>query len=277
VTIWNPRHWYQQTHDQLGLLGCANVIPPAALFWRFPEAFLPFCAQDLPHLVYEQSADVLRAAAIWADDTSRDEYCRQVVSRAGGPWDFGLPPSDQTSYFLTTRFTLEPDECLVDCGAFDGDTLRVFLSLAANRFSRYFAIEAEPSAFAKLQGFISTLDPAVRSQIEAIQAFVGARENETHSPSLFSTRFAKQRVTFVKMDIEGSERAALIEARRVIERDRPLLAICVYHTQNDLWSLPLLMKEMLPEHRMYLRSYEGDGWQTVAYAVPPARCLQAPQ
>jgi hypothetical protein len=59
----------------------------------------------------------------------------------------------------------------------------------------------------------------------------------------------------------------------VIERDRPILAICVYHTQSDIWRIPLLAREMLPEHRFYLRAYEGDGFQTVFYAVPPERAL----
>ena len=83
------------------------------------------------------------------------------------------------------------------------------------------------------------------------------------------------RITFIKMDIEGAEFDALRGARAAIERHRPVLAVCVYHQQDDLWRLPLLMKEMVPDYRMYLRCHEGDGWQTVAYAVPPERALQS--
>jgi hypothetical protein len=60
----------------------------------------------------------------------------------------------------------------------------------------------------------------------------------------------------------------------VIERDQPILAICVYHTQNDIWRIPLLLHEMLPQHKFYLRGYEGDGFQTVLFAVPPGRVVQ---
>ena len=79
----------------------------------------------------------------------------------------------------------------------------------------------------------------------------------------------------IKMDIEGAEYDALLGARKVIERDKPILAICVYHTQNDIWRIPLLIREMLPEHKLYLRAYEGDGFQTVAFAVPPHRTLNS--
>jgi hypothetical protein len=75
------------------------------------------------------------------------------------------------------------------------------------------------------------------------------------------------------MDIEGAEYDTLLGGRMVIQRDKPVLAICVYHTQNDIWRIPLLVHEMLPEHKLYLRAYEGDGFQTVLYAVPPERVL----
>jgi len=35
-----------------------------------------------------------------------------------------------------------------------------------------------------------------------------------------------------------------------------------------------LIKEMVPDYQMHLRCHEGDGWQTVVYAVPPERAAQ---
>jgi len=85
--------------------------------------------------------------------------------------------------------------------------------------------------------------------------------------------FASKPVSMIKMDIEGAEFDALIGAKHVIQRDRPILAICAYHLQQDVWRLPLLMRAIYPDYRMYLKSYRGDGIQTVAYAVPPQRAL----
>jgi hypothetical protein len=35
----------------------------------------------------------------------------------------------------------------------------------------------------------------------------------------------------------------------------------------------LLMRSMNPDYQFFLRSYDGDGFQTVVYAVPPHRQL----
>jgi hypothetical protein len=77
--------------------------------------------------------------------------------------------------------------------------------------------------------------------------------------------------TFVKMDIEGAESAALAGSARVIREGRPLLAVAAYHMQADLWELPRLIHEMMPDGRMFLRPHAGEGFETVLYAMPPER------
>src|SRR5207302_7323178 len=61
--------------------------------------------------------------------------------------------------------------------------------------------------------------------------------------------------TFIKMDIEGAEPDALRGARETIRRTQPILAVCVYHLQNHLWQVPLLMRELFPAARFFLRTY----------------------
>jgi hypothetical protein len=82
---------------------------------------------------------------------------------------------------------------------------------------------------------------------------------------------AAQHATFIKMDIEGEELAALRGAQRIIRRDRPILAICSYHLQNHLWEVPLLMSELLDRASLALMSHCMDGFDTVCYAIPEER------
>ena len=74
-------------------------------------------------------------------------------------------------------------------------------------------------------------------------------------------------VSFIKMDIEGAERAALRGAEQLIRRCRPDLAICVYHSISDLFEIPLYIHSIVPEYCLYLRHHTPVFCETVCYAV----------
>ena len=69
------------------------------------------------------------------------------------------------------------------------------------------------------------------------------------------------------MDIEGSEQDALLGAAGIIRRDRPRLAICIYHKPEDLYEIPFLIKELVPEYRLYIRHHSDTYAETVLYAT----------
>ena len=77
----------------------------------------------------------------------------------------------------------------------------------------------------------------------------------------------KEPVTFIKMDIEGSEYRALLGARNIIESYKPKLAISIYHKSEDIWQLPQLILEMNSEYKLYLRHYSTAAAETVMYAI----------
>jgi hypothetical protein len=78
--------------------------------------------------------------------------------------------------------------------------------------------------------------------------------------------------TFVKMDIEGAEPAALRGAAATIREHRPALAVCVYHEQDHLWTIPLQLRALCGDgYRYFLRRHEPDTWDVVLYAVPSGR------
>lgn len=73
--------------------------------------------------------------------------------------------------------------------------------------------------------------------------------------------------TFIKLDIEGAELEALRGAAETIRRNRPKLAVCVYHKPGDLFKIPLFIKSLVPEYRLYLRQHQPVACETVLYAV----------
>lgn len=65
----------------------------------------------------------------------------------------------------------------------------------------------------------------------------------------------EKNVIFIKMDIEGEELLALNGAHNIIQRNRPKLAICVYHKRKDLITIPQYLKSLMPVYKFYLRAH----------------------
>lgn len=293
VTIWNDHHWFSETYAQLSDLGCTLISSYAPLYWRFPDRFMQLLLlNEPPHRLYLEAGAVLRAEEVWADQESLNAYRANIRWRALGDAR-NLPGRPViNTYFPADLFKLSESDCLLDCGAFDGDTIRQALKCSNSSIKAVYAIEADSLSFARLQGFMQNLRARISQRVRPFHCAVGLERGSVRfecSGSLTSKEsaegslverfpidelFAELPLTFIKMDIEGAEYDALRGAAKVIQRDRPILAICVYHTQSDIWRIPLLVREMLPEHSLYLRAYEGDGFQTVMYAVPPDRSVQ---
>ena len=75
-----------------------------------------------------------------------------------------------------------------------------------------------------------------------------------------------ENITFIKMDIEGSELKALEGARNTIIRNKPKLAICIYHKPEDIIEVPFYLLSLVPEYKFYIRHYSSCLWETVLYA-----------
>ena len=69
-------------------------------------------------------------------------------------------------------------------------------------------------------------------------------------------------VTFIKMDIEGAEKAALAGCKEQIQKNYPHLAICTYHGHEDLILIPKLIDEYAPGYKFFMRYHGGNRFPT---------------
>lgn len=69
------------------------------------------------------------------------------------------------------------------------------------------------------------------------------------------------------MDIEGYELAALEGAINTIKRTPPQMVISAYHKLEDLWTIPLYIKNIDKNYRIYLRHHSPMVWDTDCYVV----------
>jgi FkbM family methyltransferase len=70
-------------------------------------------------------------------------------------------------------------------------------------------------------------------------------------------RLGLEKVHFIKMDIEGSERYALAGAGRTLALHAPRMALCIYHREDDPQILPKLVRDLQPNYRMQITSSQA--------------------
>ena len=277
--------------------GAMNTVKAALKGKIAPEALMTYndlvldatmeCKKDTAFYA-EQENEILKAYELFQDDESRDVFvnvfCLRVAPHLAKKSYEELRISPQ--YFPKDIISLDGDECFVDCGAYNGDTLREFLRIVGQAFNAYYAFELDKDNFEKLQetATVLSLDRVICYPYgvwnESKEIRYG-RMSSADSYSIFNkyeTGKSKvvaldeilkdKRVTMIKMDIEGSEIRALQGCRRIISSQKPKLGICVYHRICDLWQIPLFIQEERKDYLLYMR-HHADFWvsETVCYAV----------
>jgi len=287
VTIFN----HSAVRRQLREMNCPSVVSFPSLYWKYAETFLPYGSLGDLDRIFEDRGAVLAGLDLWDDELSRQFYVSQLRWRMRLDSENLPPPCPaQDTYFPDDLVRPSADEVFVDCGAFDGDSVRAFIARRGGAFKEAVALEPDPQNFAALQRYVEGLDAGLRERIVprplAAASHNGVLPFDLHGDmssaataggtvALDCARLddvlADHPPTYMKMDIEGAELDALEGARRVIAAHRPVLAICAYHKQSDLWRIPRAIKALYDGYRLFLRLYAEDCWEILCYAVPEER------
>ncbi|MBQ5389769.1 MAG: FkbM family methyltransferase, partial [Clostridia bacterium] len=73
---------------------------------------------------------------------------------------------------------------------------------------------------------------------------------------------------YIKYDVEGAEKEAVLGSIQTIRASSPDILLSLYHRSEDLYALPLLLHELFPDYKMYLRRFEYvPAWDINLYAI----------
>jgi FkbM family methyltransferase len=291
VTVWGA-FGKDRMADRLGQyrrLGARSVVSFVPLYWKFPDGLAPHYGFDLPHNLHHQASEVRAAFDLWDDEASRKEYVSQVRWRLLGDFEALADPANHNIYFPPDLCQLLPDEVFVDCGAFDGDTVNLFLRECRGRFGKIVAFEPDSHNFARLREAVGNhaaislyhaATGACRSKVRLVAeggpgSAIGDGDEEVDCVAL-DEALQGCHPTYLKMDIEGAELDTLAGARQTIQSEAPVLAICCYHRQDHLWKIPLFIHSLNAGYRFYLRPHDIETFDLVCYAIPPHRAIGYP-
>lgn len=222
---------------------------------------------------------------VWLYNNLKDYRSKKLLFAIMNNWykyDFTtLSSSHETNYshyFDLDLMSFGQDEVLVDLGAYVGDTIIDYLRIyGKDSYKKIYGYEITEKTFKKLTDNLSSYENIVLKNTAVLdkEGIVYIKENESDfsanttstegEVSVVSTTIdndIKEKVTIIKMDIEGAEQKALIGCKNHIINDHPKLLLSVYHNNEDIWKIPRMIEEICPGYDFYLRSHGGSIYPT---------------
>lgn len=229
----------------------------------------------------ENEENFRKAYELLADEKSRSDYLDILRFKLSGDVRYLIKTHSEKMKLYEDVLPLSENETIMDLGAYDGDTIREFLTVTNGKYNKIYALEPDEKNFRKLERKTEGLDNLIRLNIGAWdkeETLYFAKKSGRNSrledggiPVSFNSvdNIADEEITFIKMDIEGAELKALEGAKNTIEQYRPKLYVCTYHRNEDMFALPFKIKELYDGYKIYFRQHPYiPAWESNFYALP---------
>lgn len=240
--------------------------------------------------ISDHEFEIMTLKSILADDESRKCLDTLMKYRISGRIDV-LRSCETPKEKMIDLLGIGTDEIYVDLGAYSGDTIEDFLHLTNKRFRKIYALEPDRRNFARLRRrlyYISGTLLEARNEAAWSSDTTLMFYNKAGRSSSFTANISEQTkgrgyetparsvdsilggkpATLIKYDVEGSEKEALLGTEQTITKYMPRLIVSLYHRAEDLIELPLLIHEMQPEYKLYLRHHPYiPDWDTNLYCI----------
>lgn len=201
--------------------------------------------------------------------TGKILYLKEIETTPDEAWENILSPNEY--------------EICVDAGAYNGDTAKEMLERCKN-IKTVHALEPDRRNFKKLSAYSEENSKIIPQNVAAwdedttlIFDASGNRNANTFSAGTKKTvsveakridSVCNNNAHYIKYDVEGAERMALLGSEQTIKNCSPDLLVSAYHRNEDLFDLPMLIKELNPDYKLTLRKFKYvPAWDLNLYAV----------
>ena len=262
-----------------------NLLSQSVLNKKATE-FAMYDVNELNHVF--TTPEISRIVTLYnllSDEKSKEVYKAVLKFKLTEDYTYLLEVKDDVKkQYFDEVVKFSDEEVFVDCGGYTGDTIEAFLKAVDNKFKHIYSFEPDERNFKILTKYVEGLEQ--KDKIKAIKAGVYYKSSvfylQGEEMAIACTNEATDRKvevcaiddvvkfapTYIKMDIETFETYALLGAMESIVKYKPKLAISIYHKFDDLWNIPLLLKQWVSEYDLYIRHYECYQAETVVYAIP---------
>jgi len=215
------------------------------------------------------------------DKTSKNQFYHIINFRLSYDLNYmrGFEDQEDKQYFEHFLALQEENESFADIGAFDGYTSEVFIRHSPN-FDKIYIFEPEQSNMLRAKQRLAHYNNIEFHQIglsdkrETLKFDINGSSSSINSRGEISIHvdrldaIIQDKITFLKMDIEGFESNAIEGAKETIKKYHPRLAISVYHKKDDFWKIPEQVLRIREDYDIYLRHYTQGISETIMFFMP---------
>ncbi|MBQ6182140.1 MAG: FkbM family methyltransferase [Ruminococcus sp.] len=217
-----------------------------------------------------------------ADEYSRKVYANIINFKISGKIEYLSSVTTPKEEIYRKIIKPSMNEVYVDLGAYNGDTIRELLEFTRGTYNSIYALEPDKKNFKKLAKFVDGMHRVYAYNAAAWcvdgelpfaakagrqSAITASSENMVAARSVDSI-LGKKPATIIKMDVEGFEREAIWGASLTISHYSPKMMVSLYHRNEDIFELPLLIKALNPRYKLYIRhQLYIPAWETNLYAT----------
>ena len=237
--------------------------------------------------IFKKKAQIFkekREDFVWLYDSLKDYKSKTVLlSILNNYYNFDLNGLNLVAdkiykhYFDLDLLPFCKNEVFVDVGAYTGDTVLDYIASYGMSYNKIYCYEITESMVLYMKNNFSNL-PNVEIRNLAVAERVGKLYLDANSTSASANRVKeagvdavnavsldediKEKISMIKMDIEGGEISAIKGAKEHIKNDLPKLFISVYHSNDDIITIPKLIRSYTDKYDFYLRYYGGNLYAT---------------
>ena len=212
-----------------------------------------------------------------ADEFSKKTFNNIIKYKISGKIDYlfdcECDQNEPYSSFLNLK-----NETFLDLGAYNGDTALEFLGRDTD-YKKIYAVEPDIKTFKKLEKNtenlkdISLINACVSDNCGLLPFGMRSGRNSSLSPDgalqkSITVDSLGENFSYIKMDIEGEEAAAITGAKQTILNNKPKMLISAYHRTEDLIKIPQTVLSIRNDYKIYLRHFKYlPAWDTNFYFI----------
>lgn len=229
----------------------------------------------------ENSEKIQTVYDMLADEASRRTYADVINFKISGKIEYLNRCTSPKEEIYEKIIPLSENEIFVDLGAYNGDTVSEFISACGGKYQHIYAFEPNPKNFRRLSknfphGEKITLFNAAAGSEKGVTKISLNEGRMSRSDGIGKTaeipvmtvdEEVPGQAAIIKLDVEGAEREAILGAKKHIAGGAKILC-SLYHRNEDMFELPLLIKSINPELKFYIRhQLYIPAWETNLYAI----------